>query len=166
MGRIVETEAYHGNDPASHAFKGRTPRCAPMFKAGGIAYVYFIYGMYEMLNFVTESEATPAAVLIRAIEPVFGKPLMSRRRKGVIEKNWANGPGRLTRAMNITRQLNGRSLEGPSLYVIDPEKNKFKIMSSPRVGIKKGSNLWWRYFIKESPWMSHVSENRLAREMS
>ena len=79
-GRIIETEAYRAQDPASHCAKGKTPRCAIMFGPPGVAYVYFIYGMYEMLNFVTEPDGKPGAVLIRAIEPIFGIELMKMRR--------------------------------------------------------------------------------------
>ncbi|MGZ3698056.1 MAG: DNA-3-methyladenine glycosylase, partial [Bdellovibrionota bacterium] len=96
-GRIVETEAYRQDDPASHSFRGKTPRASIMFGNPGVAYVYFIYGMYEMLNFVTESHGTAGAVLIRALEPLAGEELMIKRRGARRTRELASGPGRLCR---------------------------------------------------------------------
>jgi len=104
-GRIVEVEAYDGpSDRASHASRGRTPRNAPMFEAGGLAYVYLVYGMHHCLNVVTGEAGYPAAVLLRGAEsPVAGRS--------------AVGPGRLTRAFQIDRSLDGASLLGPELFL-------------------------------------------------
>jgi DNA-3-methyladenine glycosylase len=164
--RIVETEAYHGEDPASHSAKGITPRCAPMFEEPGLAYVYFIYGMYEMLNFVTEKKGSPGAVLIRGVEILYGEEWIEKRRAGIAERDWTTGPGKLTKALGITRELNRESLMGPIFYVVDDiAKNPVKpqdIYHSPRVGIKEATDVHWRYFLAESKYVSRVKENKLA----
>jgi DNA-3-methyladenine glycosylase len=104
-GRIVEVEAYDGpRDRASHAFRGRTPRNAPMFAAGGIAYVYLVYGMHHCLNVVTGAAGHPSAILVRAAEAEDGN-------------GSASGPGRLTKAFAIDRRLDGASLLGPELWL-------------------------------------------------
>lgn len=158
--RIVETEAYGGSDPASHSSRGETPRCSVMFGPPGVAYVYFIYGMYEMLNFVTEPKGKPGAVLIRAAEPVFGEDLMFRRRKGVRSRlELTRGPGKLCRAMGIQLRHNGLSLLGPVLEVRDDGFKPGKISASPRVGITAGTEKYWRYFITEHPFVSRAPQN-------
>src|SRR5688500_3943309 len=149
-GRIVETEAYHGDDLASHCSRGETPRCAIMFGNPGVAYVYFIYGNYEMLNFVTEKKGYPGAVLIRAVEPVFGETLMEKRRRRQPRKLWTSGPGRLCRAMGIRMLHNGHSLEGPALFVADDGQRPSRILSSPRVGINAAKERMWRFFDGDS----------------
>ena len=111
-GRIVETEAYLGlQDRAAHSWRGITPRTRVLFGEPGHAYVYLIYGMYECLNVVAEPEGSPGCVLIRAVEPLEGIPRMRRRRPGArgIE-DLANGPGKLTLALGITRRHNGADL--------------------------------------------------------
>lgn len=110
-GRITEVEAYIGEDDmASHAARGKTDRNRPMYGAPGLAYVYFIYGMYFCLNAVTETEGFPAAILIRGIEPDEGVDLMVVRRVGQRKRNLANGPGKLCQALDIDRALNGHDL--------------------------------------------------------
>ena len=107
VGRIVEVEAYRGfDDPASHAFRGLTPRNAPMFGEAGHAYVYFTYGNHYCLNITTQDVGTPGAVLIRAIEPLEGLGTMRRLRPKVPDSNLANGPGKLTKALGIDMSLN------------------------------------------------------------
>ncbi len=150
-GRVVETEAYHGTDPASHSARGLTPRNSIMFGEPGVAYIYFIYGMYEMLNFVTESEGYPGAVLIRALEPVSG---ITRT---------TNGPGRLCRAMSIRMSHKGESLQGPVFYVLDDGVRPRSVMRSPRVGINVGKEPLWRFFVDGNSHVSRAPENRLAR---
>ncbi|HSQ12921.1 MAG TPA: DNA-3-methyladenine glycosylase, partial [Candidatus Deferrimicrobium sp.] len=119
-GRIVETEAYLGpHDLACHASKGRTKRTDVMFGAAGHAYVYFIYGFYNMLNLVTEAKDYPAAVLIRAAEPVRGIEQMKQNRKSERLGNLASGPGRLCQAFAIDRSLNGADICGKVLYLED-----------------------------------------------
>lgn len=122
-GRIVETEAYLGpHDLACHAFKGRTKRTEVMFGAPGTAYVYLIYGMYHMLNIVTEREDFPAAVLIRALEPVSDLSAAT------------DGPGKLTRTLGITRSHNGLSLLAPPLYLTGGPAPS-RVIRTPRIGI-------------------------------
>jgi len=122
--RIVETEAYVGRqDLACHASKGLTPRTAPMFLPGGVAYVYLIYGMYEMFNVVCSRRADPQAVLIRAAEPLDWPADLS-------------GPGKLTRAMHITRVDNARTLTGNLLYFTRPKAfSAPHVKVAPRVGV-------------------------------
>ena len=153
IGRVAETEAYREDDPASHSFRGRTPRTAPMFAAGGIAYVYFIYGMYDCFNVVTEPEGIGCAVLIRALEPVSnveqmwanrfpGKPYDPKN-----SRNIANGPGKLCRAMGITLAHNGVELTtGPIRLLQAPPGPRPVVSESPRVGVNKGADLPWRFF--------------------
>lgn len=163
-GKIVETEGYHGDDPACHAARGETPRCSVMFGEPGHAYVYFIYGMYEMLNFVTERKGYPGAVLIRALEPVFGVDLMKRRRHVRTPQALTSGPGRLCRAMGIRLSHKGKSLMGPELLVVDSGDRPKRILASPRVGIRVGRDRLWRYFIAESTFVSRAAENARAVE--
>ncbi|MEO5969068.1 MAG: DNA-3-methyladenine glycosylase [Bdellovibrionia bacterium] len=165
-GRIVETEAYGENDPASHAFKGETPRSSIMFGEPGKAYVYFIYGMYEMLNFVTDPKGTPGAVLIRAVEPLFGQALMENRRGMGAKVELTNGPGRLCRAMGIKMSHNKESLSGPSLYVCNDDAKLKQISKSPRVGIRLAQEKAWRFFISDNPFVSRVPQNLSALELS
>jgi DNA-3-methyladenine glycosylase len=141
-GRIVEVEAYLGTeDRAAHAWRGPTDRTRVIFGPPGHAYVYFIYGMYECLNFVAEPEGMAGCVLIRALEPLAGLAIMRRRRarwsgRGSRVEDLASGPGKLTIAMGITRKHNGADLvEGP-LEVRRPfEESPFDIQVTPRIGI-------------------------------
>ncbi len=141
-GRIVEVEAYLGTeDRAAHAWRGPTDRTRVIFGPPGHAYVYFIYGMYECLNFVAEPEGMAGCVLIRALEPLAGLALMRRRRarwsgSATRVEDLASGPGKLTIAMGITRKLNGADLvEGP-LEVRRPlDESPFEIQVTPRIGI-------------------------------
>src|SRR5205085_5804605 len=117
-GRIVETEAYLGlKDRAAHAWNGITARTRVLFGPPGHAYIYLIYGMYECLNIVAEPEESPGCVLIRAVEPLTGLPMMRKRRPGVKDHELANGPGKLTIAMGITRAHNGVDVTKGSLFV-------------------------------------------------
>lgn len=159
-GRIVEVEAYSEVDPASHSAKGETPRSSVMFGEPGVAYVYFIYGMYEMLNFVTEKKGIAGAVLIRALEPVYGEDLMKKRRKITNLKDLTSGPGKLARALGITMAHNKKSLQGPELYVIDDGSSPEVITASKRVGISRATDLEWRFFLPDNPFVSRAKENR------
>ncbi|NDD91102.1 DNA-3-methyladenine glycosylase [bacterium] len=153
--RIVETEAYRAGDPASHSAKGKTPRASVMFGPPGYVYVYVIYGMYWMLNFVTEPEGNPGAVLIRAVEP--------------LDSNFGslktNGPGKLTRALQIGKRDNGASLSGPRFWVRDDGFQVSNVLCSGRVGISQGKDLFWRFFIEGNPHVSQAKENRWARRI-
>ena len=136
IGRIVETEAYIGpQDLACHASKGRTMRTEVMFGPPGHAYVYFIYGFYNMLNLVTEAKDYPAAVLIRAVEPMGGIELMKTRRQNGALRNLASGPGKLCQAFAVDRSLNGADLRGDVLYVEDRGDPVPKFQATPRIGV-------------------------------
>ena len=160
-GRIVETEAYLGahsgwDDRAAHSWRGITPRTRVIFGEPGHAYVYLIYGMYECLNVVAEPEGSPGCVLIRALEPLSGIPRMRIRRPAAsgIEK-LANGPGKLTLAMGITRRHNGADLTSGPLRIHAPGRpEEFRIGVSPRIGIKHCADLPLRFFIEGSRFVS------------
>ena len=153
-GLIVEAEAYIGeDDPACHAAAGPTERNAPLYGPPGHAYVYLNYGLHDMVNAVTEADGHPAAVLIRALEPVEGLPLMRRRRarapwrkgKGpVADHDLCRGPGNLTRAMGITLADNLRSLSRGPLTIHDQGVRVEEIAWSPRIGIRVGTEHQWR----------------------
>jgi DNA-3-methyladenine glycosylase len=158
IGRIVETEAYVGpHDLACHAAKGRTARTEVMFGRAGHAYVYFIYGFYNMLNLVTEAKDYPAAVLIRAVEPVDGVELMKHRRKTSALRNLASGPGKLCQAFAVDRSLNGADLSGRVLYVEDRGEALPKFRATPRIGVDyagKWKSKPYRFLIRGSEFVS------------
>ncbi|MFP4698176.1 MAG: DNA-3-methyladenine glycosylase [Eubacteriales bacterium] len=159
--RITEVEAYIGNiDKACHAFGGRkTKRTQIMFEAPGYAYIYLIYGMYHCLNFVTEPKGEPSAILIRGAEPVDNIEEMSLYRYGKTYKelnsyqknNFMNGPGKLCKALNITKKLNGADLLGEELYVCtDETSQKHKIKEGKRINIdyaEEAKDFLWRFYI-------------------
>ncbi len=158
-GRIVETEAYTGyDDPASHAFRGKTPRNAMMFSKGGLAYIYFIYGSSFCLNATSEVNGKPGAVLIRALEPISGINEMRVNRDlplGSV-RNIANGPGKLCQALNIRRELNGIDLTIGRELSIGGEGNsyRFEIECSPRIGVTRAQKRKWRFFISGNEFIS------------
>jgi len=155
-GRIVEVEAYRGSDdPASHAFRGPTPRNAPMFGEPGHAYIYFTYGNHYCLNVTTQASGIPGAVLIRAIEPLDGEVFMRRLRPNVSEGALTNGPGKLTQALGIDRSLNEVDMTslGP-LFITNLHEEHFKISRSPRIGITAGKDRLWRFCILENRYVS------------
>ena len=154
-GVIVETEAYIGeSDPACHAAPGPTTRNAPLYGPPGIAYVYLNYGIHYLVNAVTESEGWPAAVLIRALEPLEGEALMRRRRAAGTGKSAASyqtatlcrGPGNLTRALGITLRQNLRDLTGSALRIEDAGLPPREVAWSPRIGINVGVEQEWRCY--------------------
>jgi DNA-3-methyladenine glycosylase len=149
-GRIVEVEAYLGTgDRAAHAWRGLTERTRVIFGPPGHAYVYFIYGMYECLNFVAEPEGQAGCVLIRAVEPLAGLGIMRRRRptaRGV--EDLASGPGKLTLAMGVTRKLNGADLvKGPLQVRGFADEAPFEIKVTPRIGIRHCADWPLRFVI-------------------
>lgn len=153
-GIILETEAYYGrDDPASHAHGGITPRSRIMFGKPGIAYVYLCYGMYYLLNIVTEEEGTPGAVLIRALSPVWGVGIMKKRRKIKYTALLADGPGKLTIALGIDKNDNCKDMifEKSRIKIIDSkiQKDKYWIINTGRIGIKKGSEKKLRYLLEK-----------------
>jgi DNA-3-methyladenine glycosylase len=157
--KIVEVEAYRGSDdPASHAHKGLTKRNWPMFGEAGHAYVYFIYGNHHCLNVTTERTSVPGAVLIRAIEIVYGLKLARGNRKARSNIDLSNGPGKLTKALNITRIHNDLDLTKPNeLFICQPRiMEDFEIGTSSRIGIKAGSEKPWRFYIKNNKSVSRT----------
>jgi DNA-3-methyladenine glycosylase len=164
-GRIVETEAYIGEtDPACHAFKGRTPRNAPLYGPPGLAYVYVNYGLHHLLNAVTEAEGHPSAVLIRAIEPVAGEARMRARRAAAGAKPDAlrasalgRGPGNLSVAPGITTAThNGRMLTTGALTVHDDGDVVGEVVWTPRIGVTLGADRLWRCAVAGSRAVSGV----------
>lgn len=154
-GKIVETESYLPfNDPACHAVRGKTKRNYVMFGKPGRSYVYFIYGNYYCLNAVCEKEGTPAAVLIRALEPQEGIPLMQKRRKVKEVKNLCSGPGKLCQALGIRREENDQDLTEGDLVIRAGGEKRMKIIARPRVGIEVGSDKLLRFYIEGSPFIS------------
>lgn len=154
-GQIVEVEAYVGeDDPACHARFGRTKRNSVMFGPGGFTYIYFVYGMYNMLNFVTENEGFPAACLIRGIEPLEGIEFMKSRRGTEKIENLTNGPGKLCVAFDLTTRQSGIDLTGKKIFVEDHGFAAKKIANSPRIGIKEGRDKIWRFYISGNKFVS------------
>ncbi len=162
-GRIVEVEAYRTtDDQAAHAHAGHTPRNAPMWEAPGHAYVYLVYGMYWLLNVVCEPQGTPAAVLIRALEPLEGQDVIAARRAGRSLLAWTSGPGKLTRALDISGAHNRLDLTVPNaaLWIEAGERvPDAQVRTGPRIGLGKHVrepwlSMPWRWWIAENP---HVS---------
>ncbi len=156
-GRIVETEAYVGpDDPACHGYRARrTRRNASLFGPPGTAYVYFTYGMHWCLNAVTEAPDFPAAVLIRALEPVAGLATMRRRRGGLADGELCSGPAKLCAALGVTGRLDGVSLQRGVLRIVrGPSRQRRDIIVTLRVGISRAADWPLRFLIKGSPWVS------------
>ncbi len=149
-GMIVETEAYHRDDAASHSFPGPTKRNAVMFVGPGLAYVYFIYGVHWCLNFTC---ADAGAVLIRAIEPVAGLDLMVDRRRQINPRNLCSGPGKLAQALAVGPAMNGLPL-GTAPFELTPSAHGIEISTGPRIGITKAADLPWRFGQKGSGFLS------------
>lgn len=158
--KIVETEAYHQADPASHSFRGLTPRTAPMFASGGRLYIYFTYGMHHCLNIVTGPKGVGEAVLLRAAEPIGGIEIMKANRGTDDIRNLANGPGKLAQALGITdTSLSGIILNKSSIILKEPEDpvNQSEIIAGPRIGIRQAAEQPWRFYLKGNPFISKKS---------
>jgi DNA-3-methyladenine glycosylase len=155
-GVIVETESYEAADPACHAFGGQTARNAVLFGGPGIAYVYFSYGVHNLLNAVAEPEGQAAAVLIRALEPRLGLEEMRARRGRHDALELCSGPGKLTQALGIGLDANGTSFVDPpfELRGRDREWEGVQIVAGPRIGISKATELPWRFCAAGSPYVS------------
>ena len=160
-GAIVEVEAYVGeSDPACHAAPGPTRRNEPLYGQPGHAYVYLNYGIHYLVNVVTEETGTPAAVLIRALEPLDGIDIMRRRRArkskgvpvavGIPCEALCRGPGNLTRAMGITLRQNREDLRGNRLYIEDRGRRVSAVVWTPLIGIRVGTEHHWRAHIVDS----------------
>lgn len=148
--RIVEVEAYRRDDPASHAFRGRTPRNAIMFGPPGFAYVYFNYGVHWMLNVVAHEPGDPAALLIRAAAPLEGLDEMRANRGVLADRDLLSGPGKLAKAFGITGVDNGINLlteDDQSLVLLPPAHRVENVLTGPRVGIAEGKwhDVPWRF---------------------
>jgi DNA-3-methyladenine glycosylase len=156
-GIIVETEAYRGQeDQANHARRGLTPRTRVMFGPAGVAYVYFTYGMHWMLNAVTGPEGYPAAVLIRAVQPLEGLERIAANRPGVASEHWTDGPAKLCRAFEIDRHFNGLPLTTPEHGLwIEAGPPPDEILTGPRVGLGTTPEPWlsqpWRLISLAKP---------------
>jgi DNA-3-methyladenine glycosylase len=169
LGRIVETEAYLGEqDAASHAYRGRTTRNEVMFGIGGHLYVYFTYGMHYCCNVVTEKPGVGSAVLIRALEPLEGVRVMARNRDIALPRTvdcgaphpalvqLCSGPAKLCQALGVTREENGANLCGRTIWIAENlgHNSPPLIATSTRVGITGGRAHEWRFFVKDSVFVS------------
>lgn len=156
-GRIVETEAYTGeDDPACHAAAGRTARTGVLYGPPGYAYVYFVYGMHWCVNAVTRRTGLPSAVLIRAVEPLEGVAVMRRRRDGRRDADLTNGPGKLCEAFGITGpRHNGLSLRSPKLRILEGARvPDADVEVTQRIGISKAVEEPLRWIVKSSRFLS------------
>jgi DNA-3-methyladenine glycosylase len=146
-GVIVETEAYHRSEPASHAWAGLTARTEPLFGPPGVAYVYRSYGIHALLNAVCDHVDSGAAVLIRALQPLDGIEVMRARRRVARDEELCNGPGKLTQALGIELDLNGSDLEaGPvTIEPAPPGWEEVEPVIGTRIGITKAADLPWRF---------------------
>ena len=163
-GRLVEVEAYCGaEDPASHAYRRRTPRNEVMFGPAGHLYVYFTYGMHYCANIVTTEEGVAGAVLLRAVEPLEGLDLMAARRGVSDPRLLARGPARLCQAYGLRREHNGIDLTSGDLWVGKERALTGAVRTSLRIGVKPELDLPWRFF-EEGPFTSgrKASVNLLA----
>ena len=162
MGKIIEVEAYHGDfDQAAHSFGGITKRNEIMFGEGGYFYVYFTYGNHHCCNVVTGKKGQGTAVLIRAVEPLLGIDDMIKNRFGRKLKNGkeifnlTSGPGKVCQAFGIDRSHSGIDLTGQKIFILDGKRiPKNEIGVSKRIGITKSTELPWRFFIKNNPYLS------------
>ena len=165
-GLITETEAYQGEDDLGcHASAGKTPRTSVMYGPPGHAYIYFTYGMHWLINAVTSAEGVPAAVLIRAIHPVEGKAQMALNRPyHAQQRNWTNGPAKLTQAFSLDGSLNGHDLResGSELFLAEAlVVPQHKIKASPRIGLGNTPEPWlslpWRFWVAGNRYVSRGS---------
>lgn len=151
-GRIVEVEAYRPDDEASHSFRPKSTRTEALFGPPGTIYIYFIYGIHNCINIVL---GNGEALLIRAIEPTEGVELMRRHRGIENVKKLCNGPAKLVQAFDIPKSFNGKSfLEGPLRIEEGAAVDAEIIVAAPRIGITKATEKPWRFYIKDSPFVS------------
>jgi len=156
-GIIVETEAYLGeHDLACHAAVGRTARTAHLYGPPGISYVYFIYGMYWCFNAVTRAEGEPSAVLVRALEPLDGLPLMHKRRARIRnDHELTNGPGKLCTALGISGAMTGKSLQRKPLVIREGEPiSESEVQVTARIGITKSADWPLRFIVRGNKYVS------------
>jgi DNA-3-methyladenine glycosylase len=155
-GVIVETESYERDDPACHAYVGRTARNEVLFGPPGRAYVYLSYGIHSLLNAVAEPDGEAAAVLIRALEPTVGVEAMRRRRGRHRDQELCSGPGKLTEALGVGLSDNGASLSAPPFTVLPPEGawRPNRVTVGPRIGINKATEKPWRFCATDNHFVS------------
>jgi DNA-3-methyladenine glycosylase len=155
-GVIVEAESYADDDPACHAFNGPTPRSAVLFGPPGRAYVYFSYGIHNLLNAVAERDGHPGAVLIRALHPLWGIERMRRRRRRRDVGDLCSGPGKLTEALGVDLRHNGLRLAEPpfALAARPPEWEDVEVVTAPRIGISRAVERPWRFCAAHSAYLS------------
>ena len=163
-GIIVEVEAYRGfGDPASHAYKGKTARNAVMFGEPGRAYVYLSYGVHQCLNLTCEPGGTPAAVLVRALEPLEGTDRMKVNRGISSLRELASGPGRLTEALAIGSDFDGEDLVTSDRLFLEEGERSVSVGTSSRIGVSTGTERRWRFFVRGCMFVSkgrtHVAQN-------
>ncbi|MDQ5932184.1 MAG: DNA-3-methyladenine glycosylase [Patescibacteria group bacterium] len=154
--RIVETEAYHQTDAASHSYTGQTPRTDVMFGPAGRLYVYFTYGMHYCCNVVIGREGEGSAVLIRAVEPLEGESvLLSNRNKP--GRELTNGPAKLCQSLLIDRALNGHDLnKSPLQLIVRPKLSAADITQTSRIGLSKAVETPWRFYVTGNPYVSKI----------
>jgi len=152
-GLIVETEAYDGEDPASHSFSGPSPRNRAMFGPPGHAYVYRSYGIHWCFNLVCREAGHGAGVLIRALEPLWGLELMRERRGGLADRLLCAGPGRLCQALGIDGSHDGLPLDAPP-FQLEPATAGVAVVQGPRIGITRAREVPWRFGMAGSRYLS------------
>ena len=153
--RIVETEAYDQTDVASHSYNGQTPRTKVMFGEAGHLYVYFTYGMHYCCNIVVGPVGYGAAVLIRAVEPLAGEDIMALGRGGKSGIELSNGPAKFCQALGIDKTLNGHDLSQPPLKLVPSDQlPATMIKQTTRIGISRGKDVLWRFYITGNPYVS------------
>jgi DNA-3-methyladenine glycosylase len=165
VGRLVETEAYGQDDPGSHAYRGLTPRTAPMFEEPGHAYVYFTYGMHFCLNAVTDRRGLPGAVLLRAAEPLEGlEEMRLARGSRIADRDLARGPARLTQAFGVASRHNRADLSRPPLYLCAGERlPDDAVATGERIGLGSVQDgRPWRFWVRGSSWVSRTPAGRVG----
>ncbi|MFI5201757.1 MAG: DNA-3-methyladenine glycosylase [Candidatus Kapaibacterium sp.] len=159
IGKIVETEAYGVGDAACHAYRGKTPRNAVMFREGGFSYIYFTYGMHFCFNVTANAEGIAEAILIRAVEPVDGIEMMrALRPKARLDRELTSGPGRLCQAFGLTREQNAIDLvESDELFITRGKSVAANLIGvTTRIGINVAQDFPWRFFIRENEYVSRA----------
>jgi DNA-3-methyladenine glycosylase len=161
-GRIVEVEAYDREDPASHGYRGRTARNEAMFGPAGHAYVYRSYGIHWCLNLVCGDDGVPEAALIRALEPTAGLDEQRRRRRTDDLRQLCSGPGKLCQALGVTGAHDGLPLDRPPFRMRE-RRAAPEIVTGPRIGITRATELSWRYLEESSPFLSRPAPRAARR---